>query len=135
MSRASKRRFDERQKMLFGQKSDDALTHQSTELQRHSWTERREITDPSGKKITRAEYIKTDWWQHIRSAVIWRDGGKCADCGAVSMSNHVHHEGRSVRMVAFNEDMADLVQLCPPCHAARHGLGPDWKPTKARKRA
>lgn len=58
-------------------------------------------------------------WQAARQAALRRDGYRCADCGrADDGALHVHHV--VPRDLGGEDDLANLVVLCPGCHAARH---------------
>ena len=58
-------------------------------------------------------------WQAARLATLRRAGFRCADCGRGDDGTlHVHHV--VPRDLGGMDDLANLVVLCPGCHAARH---------------
>lgn len=54
-------------------------------------------------------------WKGLRDAILIRDGGKCAVCGA-EYHLHVHHIDRD----PTNDDPGNLITLCETCHARAH---------------
>lgn len=75
------------------------------------------------------DYLKTDHWRRVRSAVLITRGSKCdrQDCSASwegayfgdQVDLHVHHLTYANR---GRERYADLELLCSQCHAKEHGL-------------
>jgi ATP-dependent DNA helicase RecQ len=59
-------------------------------------------------------------WDEIRSLVLRRDGFRCVECGGDLKADgaHVHHV--LPRAAGGSDDPANLVSLCPMCHAAVH---------------
>jgi len=58
-------------------------------------------------------------WQAARAAAVRRDGFRCAACGrADDGALHVHHV--VPRDLGGADELANLISLCPGCHAARH---------------
>ncbi|MDD2473216.1 MULTISPECIES: HNH endonuclease [unclassified Methanoculleus] len=54
-------------------------------------------------------------WREVRTAVLDRDGGACAVCGATA-DLHVHH----IDLDPTNDDPENLLTLCGICHARVH---------------
>lgn len=65
------------------------------------------------------KYITTQqWWENKKNRYIF-DNGICQQCETVlTMSNSVCHHLHYRTL--FNENMADLVTLCPECHGKIH---------------
>ena len=53
-----------------------------------------------------------------------RDNYSCVDCGFYSARSKlvVHHIDESRRTGKLNNNLDNLVTLCRPCHARRHGM-------------
>lgn len=73
------------------------------------------------KKAARATYkrfLKTDYWEAVRAAVIQRDGNRCTKCGSTKRLQAHHktyaHHGKE------HLYLGDLVTLCHDCHKAVH---------------
>lgn len=74
----------------------------------------------TGKREARRKYnavMKSERWRLIRAAVIKRDGGRCARCGAIGglEVHHLHYRTLGA------ETGRELITLCAACHAAIHG--------------
>ena len=65
-----------------------------------------------------AEYLKTEHWKWVRAAAIRRAKGRCQLCNREAATFHVHHRTYERR---GRERRADVVALCPACHAKHHG--------------
>jgi hypothetical protein len=63
-----------------------------------------------------SEYLKSPEWQQRRKLCLERDNQSCQDCGLPA--NEVHH--LTYERIG-NERLEDLLSLCTPCHALRHG--------------
>lgn len=63
-----------------------------------------------------SEYLKTEHWQLLRKAALYRDKYKCRDCGDKSKLE-VHHRTYIRR---GNERLSDVISLCSECHEQRH---------------
>lgn len=59
-------------------------------------------------------------WRIKRKIILKRDDNTCKDCGAVSESNHVHHEYYIRSMMPWQVPNDCLVTLCEICHDKRH---------------
>ena len=59
------------------------------------------------------EYLASDLWKHIRTAIRERDGGQCRICH--NQGSDVHHLSYS-RKVMEGRQLNKLVLLCRPCH-------------------
>jgi len=57
------------------------------------------------------------WYNFLRSAVIWRDQGRCRMCGAPG-SKDVHHV--KPRWLGGIDHPYNLITLCTECHKAEH---------------
>lgn len=55
-------------------------------------------------------------WDGVRKKVLERDGYVCRYCGWGKPPFHVHHADGDPR----NDDLSNLVAVCPLCHACRH---------------
>ena len=64
-------------------------------------------------------YLHSEQWREIRNKVIARDNCTCRICGggAFGADANVHH--LTYRNIG-NEDLKDLVTLCPDCHTKIH---------------
>lgn len=64
------------------------------------------------------------WWKEA----IARDRHTCRDCGAKDVSLVVHHvdESRKNGHENMNNDLNNLITICRPCHAIRHGHKKDY---------
>lgn len=71
------------------------------------------------RRMSNNNYLNSHHWSLIKSAVLKRDGLRCADCGAADDEKRleVHHISYSRR---GREDMEDLLTLCRECHEERH---------------
>lgn len=63
-----------------------------------------------------AEYLKSEHWDKLRSAVLARDGLKCVRCGG--MGWQVHH--RFYRSDWETAQPSDCETLCRLCHVKEH---------------
>lgn len=54
-------------------------------------------------------------WKEVRTAIMGRDGGRCAICGRDD-DLHVHH----IDLDPTNDAPENLVTLCSICHARAH---------------
>lgn len=61
-------------------------------------------------------YLVSDEWKEIRAAVLSRAQGICEACG-LRAARQVHHE---TYCRVGNENLADLLAVCIPCHLAKH---------------
>jgi ATP-dependent DNA helicase RecQ len=59
-------------------------------------------------------------WDSLRRQILRRDGHRCVACGKtlVAAEAHIHH--RLPRASGGTDEAANLVSLCPLCHAALH---------------
>lgn len=71
------------------------------------------------KRMPYNEYLKTQHWELVQSAVLKRDLNRCADCGSYKeeKSIEVHHITYIRR---GKERLEDLMTLCKDCHKERH---------------
>lgn len=58
-------------------------------------------------------------WQRLRKKALFRDSGRCQDCGQKAHRVHVHHI--VPRKDGGPDILENLTTLCPDCHAKRHG--------------
>lgn len=68
-------------------------------------------------------YLKCEHWQKLRLEALKRSGGACEICGFKPYQNgklQVHH--KSYKNLG-NEQLSDLVCVCPSCHKKIHGIG------------
>jgi 5-methylcytosine-specific restriction endonuclease McrA len=58
-------------------------------------------------------------WKEITRIVRNRDGNMCQDCGRRiwGKDSHVHHIDHNPQ----NNELNNLILLCPDCHGKRHG--------------
>jgi 5-methylcytosine-specific restriction endonuclease McrA len=56
-------------------------------------------------------------YEHLRRAVLRRDGWRCQWCGAIS-NLEVHH--REFRSQSGDDSEPNLITLCSTCHATVH---------------
>lgn len=76
--------------------------------------------------MTRYElYLASEEWRLLRKKVLERDRQTCQAC-LVATATQVHH---LTYVRAGNEDLADLLSLCRPCHRGIHGAGALTSPT------
>ena len=69
------------------------------------------------KKVDYDEYINSIAWKKKRGQRIKIDHYHCQMCGATNVLLNVHH----ITYESFgNEDMKDLITLCPACHERVH---------------
>lgn len=66
-----------------------------------------------------ARFLTTPTWLNLRQQCLRRDGHLCRQCGS-ERDLQAHHQ----RYPHWWMDtvLSDLVTLCQPCHAYRHGL-------------
>lgn len=59
-------------------------------------------------------------WNSLRHQILRRDGYHCVSCGGalVATEAHIHH--RLPRASGGTDEAANLISLCPMCHAALH---------------
>ena len=71
------------------------------------------------KRMAHNEYLRTQHWELVRSAVLKRDQDRCADCGHSTEDKplEVHHITYIRR---GKENLEDLLTLCNDCHKERH---------------
>jgi hypothetical protein len=62
------------------------------------------------------QYLRTTHWREVRACVIALRGRRCERCGRACTRVEVHHR----RYRLFREQLADLIVLCPACHAGHH---------------
>lgn len=74
-------------------------------------------------------YLKSPEWRAKRVQVLARDKYRCFECGA-SGPLEVHH---TTYKRIFNEDLDDLIALCPTCHDDEHKPKPQTIYVKAPK--
>lgn len=63
-----------------------------------------------------AEYLKSEHWDRLRSAVLARDGGRCVRCHGFGWQ--VHH--KFYRDDWETAQPSDCETLCRPCHEKKH---------------
>lgn len=65
------------------------------------------------------EHVATDW-EIVRQTVLRRDSFRCVQCGGDLTADgaHVHHS--LPRVSGGTDEPANLISLCPMCHAAVH---------------
>jgi hypothetical protein len=74
------------------------------------------IDDPDEFRRAQQDYLQSLSWQQKRMAVLARDQYLC-QCCRKDFATHVHHKHyRNWRV----EDAADLMSVCPRCHAFYH---------------
>jgi 5-methylcytosine-specific restriction endonuclease McrA len=56
-------------------------------------------------------------YEHLRRAVLRRDGWRCQACGAMS-NLEVHHQ--EFRSQSGDDSEQNLITLCSACHATAH---------------
>jgi ATP-dependent DNA helicase RecQ len=59
-------------------------------------------------------------WPDVRAAVLARDGGVCASCGAAPAAGELDIHHLIPRSAGGDDDPSNLITLCDGCHAARH---------------
>ena len=72
---------------------------------------------PGFKPLYYKEYLKTEWWKHLRKMALERDKYQCQLCGSAK-NIQVHHI--SYENLGCEEEIDDLVCLCSKCHSAVH---------------
>ena len=55
----------------------------------------------------------------IRNFIHKKYGGRCAECGIVSGSGHIHHKTTETHVDDYN-DVDNLELLCVTCHRLKH---------------
>jgi len=67
-------------------------------------------------------YLKSDAWRLKRSAVMHRDGGRCACVvGGKKCFSQVGIQVHHLTYARFgNENLSDLITVCDSCHKAIH---------------
>jgi 5-methylcytosine-specific restriction endonuclease McrA len=69
------------------------------------------------KKLGYQEYLQTPHWHQLRKLALTAADYHCQLCGCDELPLHVHH---NTYRRCGEEDLADLVALCPPCHELFH---------------
>lgn len=72
------------------------------------------------QRARRAQKSALRYSPHINKTLT-RDGFNCVDCGQAS-NLVVHHKDNSRKTEKMNNSLSNLVTLCRPCHASRHGF-------------
>lgn len=79
----------------------------------------RKLLKSSLRTMPYADFLKTRYWDELRSLVIARRGPRCAGCGGDFDKLQLHHKSYEHR--GFEIDHLEDVQLlCDPCHEAKH---------------
>lgn len=68
-----------------------------------------------GRKAYRDEYLKSDEWKLVRSAVIAREGGVCRKC-CLPKPLDAHHMDYAALGLPIERQLPLLVGLCRGCH-------------------
>ncbi len=63
------------------------------------------------------QYLHSNPWYHKKMRVLERAQYLCERCGAANTALEVHHRKYSAR---GQEDIADLIAVCPRCHLELH---------------
>jgi len=58
-------------------------------------------------------------FEEARQIVLYRDRGRCQECGANTFRPHVHH--KKPRSQGGSDHPNNLETLCPHCHSQKHG--------------
>jgi hypothetical protein len=66
-------------------------------------------------------FLRSNYWQQARSAVLTRDGHRCVHCNS-KYRLQVHHR-RYFRRGTELENLHLLETVCRDCHEKEHGLG------------
>ena len=70
---------------------------------------------------TYSEKLKDPRWQRKRLEVFQRDRFTCVDCGATTVTLHVHHNnGYRKGLEPWDYPNAEMETLCENCHKAEH---------------
>jgi len=64
------------------------------------------------------EFLRSDYWEAVRRAVLARDGHKCRFCGA-TQNLQVHHRWYPPRGTEM-QHLDALILLCSKCHHEQH---------------
>lgn len=70
------------------------------------------------RRLPYAEFLQSDYWKHVRKAVMARDEYKCRVCGE-GKGLQVHHENYKNHFRELTH-LEDLITLCEPCHSKWH---------------
>ena len=83
-----------------------------------------DILDMKAPSGTDYQHGESEGYDNIKAYVRWRDGYKCAVCGAEHVPLQVHHKKQ--RKDGGSNMPANLITVCVDCHKAYHaGLLPD----------
>jgi 5-methylcytosine-specific restriction endonuclease McrA len=74
--------------------------------------------DAADRQEAYDEYLASDYWQKVRSAMMARHGGKCQSCGATD-NLQVHHKDYPKRYTEL-QNLHMLELLCQSCHLQSH---------------
>lgn len=66
-------------------------------------------------------YLKTLHWKQIRAKVLQRANGRCEICGYLPWKDGVLQVHHKTYENLGNEQLDDLVCVCPWCHMKIHG--------------
>jgi len=69
------------------------------------------------KALPYQEYLKTDWWQHLRDEALDRAFHCCQLCNSDARLE-VHH--RTYEDLGTGGEKSHLIVLCKECHQAHH---------------
>ena len=86
------------------------------------------IKAPSG---TDYQHGETEGYDNVKAYVKWRDGYKCAVCGAEHVPLQVHHKKQ--RKDGGTDMPANLITVCADCHKAYHAGTLDSKKASLMK--
>lgn len=71
------------------------------------------------KSMDYHEFLKTPWWDAIRSAVRYSKNNTCEKCGCTDKTLHIHHPNYEIR--GYEDKYIDTLQcLCEDCHKEAH---------------
>jgi hypothetical protein len=71
-------------------------------------------------KMTYGEQLKHPFWQRRRLEVLQAADWQCSNCGAGSVTLHVHHKQYIKGRMAWDYSLEELAALCENCHQDEH---------------
>lgn len=84
----------------------------------------------AAKSTSYDDFLDSEYWFNVKSAILARDGWHCQKCGAVS-NLHIHHKTYQNHMDEKN-NLKDLITLCQRCHTKEHKQKPMQRTIPAR---
>ena len=84
------------------------------------------------RKAEYSKFLKTKYWENVKSIVLLRDEFKCTKCNSKT-TLQVHHKTYNNHLNELNH-LEDLITLCRCCHKKEHNIKPKRKFNPRKKK-